>query len=136
MLEKIVPVIIALVVLQLFIRYMNKKRKNEPVSHDRADYKKRIDELMKVSNYDEGVNAGHSLSEEVKKTLGNPEIITGIPENMRDVRRSLNRIIDAVTQGVKAKTGLLKESESQFKDPAAMFDEIVEVVNRHRTDKD
>lgn len=132
MLEKIIPVIIALFAIQLLIRFLNNRKKNSKPSSRNLDYKKRIDEFLKISSYDEGVNRERVLTDEIRSGLGKPELILNIPDNMRDVRRNLNLVIDAVTQGVKSKTGSLPEHEKKYSSPDRMFDEIIEVINRHR----
>ena len=134
MFEKIIPLIIALFAFQFFIRYMNKRKKNNQSSVRNFDYKKRIDEIMKISNYDEGVNAGQLLKNDIRSGLGKPELMLGIPDNMRDVRSGLNLIIDAVTNGVKGKIGSLPAGDNMYKDSAAMFDEIIEVIKKHKTE--
>ena len=132
MFEKIIPVIVALIALKFLIRFMNKKRQNSPASTRDFDYKKRIDEFMKISNYDEGTNNDRILSDEVRSGLGKPELLLEIPDSMRDVRRSLNLVIDAVTQGVKAKIGSNPPQEIKYNSPDKMFDEIIAVINRHK----
>lgn len=137
MLEKIIPVIIALIAIQFLIRYTNSKRKkNTELTSERRDYKKRIDEFMRISNSDEGINTGRIAGDEVKSSLGRPDIIMNIPDNMRDVRKNLNLIIDGVTHGLKSKTGSPDESEIKYRDPSVMFDEIVEIIKKHRIGKD
>ena len=133
MLEKIFPVIIALIALQILIRYRNKNKKNvKHTSRRDFDYKKKIDEFMKVSNYDEGVNREQVLIDGIHSGLGKPELILGIPDSMRDVRKNLNLIIDGVTYGVKGKIGSGPVDEIKYNSPDKMFDEIVEVINRHK----
>jgi hypothetical protein len=46
----------------------------------------------------------------------------------------LNLIIDGVTHGVRSKTGKNPVIEVKYKDPARMFDEIVEIIRKHKTD--
>lgn len=132
MFEKIIPVIVALIALQFLIRFMNKKKQSQQTSTRDFDYKKRIDEFMRISNFDEGTNNERILTDEVRSGLGKPELILEIPDSMRDVRRSLNLIIDGVTQGVKAKIGTNPAHEIKYNSPDKMFDEIVEVINRHK----
>lgn len=132
MFEKVIPVIAALIALQFLIRFMNRKKQNNQISTREFDYKKRIDEFLKVSSYDEGVNHDRILTDEIRSGLGKPELLLEIPDSMRDVRRNLNLIIDGVTQGVKAKTGTNPALEIKYNSPDKMFDEIVEVINRHK----
>jgi hypothetical protein len=132
MFEKIIPVIVALIALQFLIRFMNRKKKGNQESSRNLDYKKRIDDFLKISSYDEGTNNDRILSNEIRSGLGKPELLLEIPDSMRDVRRSLNLIIDGVTQGVKAKIGTNPVHEIKYNAPEKMFDEIVEVINRHK----
>lgn len=132
MFEKVIPVIVALIVLQFLIRFLNRKNKNKQPSARDFDYKKRIDDFLKISSYDEGTNNDRILSDEIRSGLGKPELLLEIPDSMRDVRRSLNLIIDGVTQGVKAKIGTNPVHDIKYNSPDKMFDEIVEVINRHK----
>ena len=135
MFEKILPVIMALVALQLIVRFMARKKSGKPSAWRELDYKRKIDELMKIGNFDDANTTGKSLQEEVKARLAKPELYMEIPDDMRDVRRGLNLVIDAVTTGIRAKTGSGQRDMSNYNDPAKMFDEIVEVVKKHKTDK-
>lgn len=132
MLEKVLPVIIAVIALQFIIRFMQKKRREKTPTTRNFDYKKKIDQFLKVTNYDEGVSNERILIEDIHSGLGKPDIILGIPENMRDVRKDLNLIIDAVTHGVKDKIGKNPSIEISYNSPAKMFDEIVEVIKKHK----
>jgi hypothetical protein len=132
MFEKVIPVIIALIALQFLIRFMNKRRASKPVQTRTQDYKKRIDEFLRVSNFDEGANSDRILTDEIRSGLGKPELMLEIPDSMRDVRRNLNLIIDAVTHGVKSKIGSNPASEIKYSSPDKMFEEIVAVINRHK----
>ena len=132
MFEKIIPVIVALIALQFLIRFMNKKRQSQQTSTREFDYKKRIDEFMRISNYDEGANHDRILTDEIRSGLGKPELLLEIPDSMREVRRGLNLIIDAVTHGVKAKIGTNPSHDIKYNSPDMMFDEIVEVIKRHK----
>jgi len=49
---------------------------------------------------------------------------------MRDVRKNLNLIIDGVSHGVKAKVGE-KSDIIKYNNAEEMFDEIVDVINKH-----
>lgn len=131
MFEKLIPVILALLAVQILIRVMQKKRRTNQSPSRNFDYKKRIDQLMKISNYDEGVNSEQAMIDEIRSGLGKPDMISGIPDNMRSVRRDLNLIIDAVTQGVKSKTGKTPVDAVRYHSPEKMFDEIVEVIRKH-----
>ena len=135
MIEKVLPVIIALVFLQLLIRFISRKKTTKPSAWRDLDYKRKIDELMKIGNFDDAITTGKSLQDEVKARLAKPELYMEIPDNMRDVRRGLNILIDAVITGIKAKTGSGKGDMSHYKDPAKMFDELVEVVKKHKVDQ-
>ncbi|MCL2154521.1 MAG: hypothetical protein FWH53_02530 [Leptospirales bacterium] len=130
MFEKFIPVIIVLILIQLVIRFMKMKNSRPKVDSRNFDYKKRIDDFMKISNYDEGVGAGRKLSEEVRQGLGG-DLIMGIPESMRDVRKNLNLIIDGVSHGVKAKIGE-RSDIIKYNNAAEMFDEILAIINRHK----
>ena len=127
--EKFIPIIAILIFIQLAIKFMRSRKSKQPASQ-RFDYKKRIDEIMRISNYDEGVGAGRKLSEEARQGLGG-DLLLGIPDNMRDVRKNLNLIIDGVSYGVKAKVGE-KSDIIKYNNAEEMFDEIVEVVNKHK----
>lgn len=135
MFEKIFPVIIALIALQFIVRFMARKKSGKTSAWREQDYKRKIDELMKIGNFDDHNTTGKSLQDEVKARLARPGLYMEIPDNMRDVRRGLNILIDAVTAGVRAKTGSGKADMSHYNDPAGMFDELVEVVKRHKVDQ-
>lgn len=132
MFEKVIPVIIALIALQFLIRFMNKRKVSKPVQARNLDYKKKIDQFMQVSNYDEGVNSDRILTEEIRSGLGKPELMLEIPDSMRDVRRNLNLVIEGVSHGVKSKIGSNPASDIKYNSPDKMFDEIVAVINRHK----
>ncbi len=134
MFEKIIPIIIALVFLQLFVRFMIRKKPVKTPAWRELDYKRKIDELMKIGNFDDANTTGKSLQDEVKASLAKTELYREIPDNMRDVRRGLNILIDAVTTGIKAKTGSGNGDLSGYKNPAGMFDELVDVVKKHKID--
>ncbi|HPS57740.1 MAG TPA: hypothetical protein PK514_06500 [Spirochaetota bacterium] len=135
MFEKILPVVLALIALQFIVRFMNRKKTAKTSAWRELDYKRKIDELMKIGNFDDANTTGKSLQEEVKARLAKPELYMDIPDNKRDVRRGLNLVIDAVTTGVRAKTGSGTGDMSNYNDPAKMFDEIVEVVKKHKIDQ-
>ncbi len=132
MLEKILPVIIAVIAMQFLIRFMQKKRSENKTTTRDYDYKKKIDQFMRVSNYDEGVGSDRILVDEIRSGLGKPELLLGIPDSMREIRKDLNLIIDGVTHGVRSKTGKNTATEVKYKDPAGMFDEIVEIIKKHK----
>jgi len=128
--EKFIPIIAILILVQFGMKFLSRRRaKQKPASRD-FDYKKKIDDAMRISNYDEGVGTGRKLSEEAHQGLGG-DLITGIPDNMRDVRKNLNLIIDGVSHGVKAKT-CEKSDIMKYNNAAEMFDEIVEIINKHK----
>lgn len=133
MFERIIPIIIALLALQLLLKFLKKQKMNRQTQSSSRDfdYKKKIDEFLKVSNYDEGINDERILTDKVRSGLGKPDLLLEIPESMRDVRRSLNLIIDGVTHGVKGKIGSVPGQAGKYDSPEKMFDEIVEVINRH-----
>jgi hypothetical protein len=130
MFEKFVPIILILIAIQVVVKFMNRKKSTSRADSHHLNYKKRIDEFMRVSNYDEGVGAGRKLAGEVQQGLGG-DLISGIPDNMRDVRKNLNLIIDGVSCAVKAKIGE-KSDMIKYTNGAEMFDEIVEIINRHK----
>ena len=130
MLETIIPIVAVLIFIQIAIRYMNTKKSKQKPSSRNFDYKKRIDEFMRISNHDEGVGVGSKLSEEARQSLGG-DLILGIPESMRGVRKDLNLIIDGVSHAVKAKAGE-KSDITKYSNAEEMFDEILEIVNRHK----
>ncbi len=132
MLEKVLPIIIAVIAMQFLIRFMQKKRsQNKTVPRD-YDYKKKIDQFMKVSNYDEGAGSDRILADEIRSGLGKPDLLLGIPDSMRETRKELNLIIDGVTHGVRSKIGKNPVIEVKYKDPVRMFDEIVEIIKKHK----
>jgi hypothetical protein len=130
MFEKVLPIIVVLIIIQFAIRLIKNKSSKAKVNKHRYDYKDRIDEFMRISNYDEGVGAGRKLSEEVRHGLGS-ELLQGIPENMHDVKKNLNLIIDGVSHAVRAKIGE-REEIIKYNNAAEMFDEILSIVNRHK----
>jgi len=130
MFEKIIPIIAALILLQFAMKFLISRKSKQKVNTNRFDYKKRIDEFMKISNYDEGVGAGNKLSEDVRQGLSG-DLLLDIPESMRGVRKDLNLIIDGVIHGVKAKIGERANME-KYNNAAEMFDEILEIINRHK----
>ena len=130
MFEKIIPVIVALILIQFAMKFLISRKSKQKVNTHRFDYKKRIDEFMKISNYDEGVGVGNKLSEEARQGLGG-SLLLDIPESMREVRKDLNLIINAVSHGVKAKIGE-KSDIVEYNNAAEMFDEIVKIINRHK----
>lgn len=134
MIEKVLPVIVALVILQLMIRFMSRKKTEKLSAWRELDYKRKIDELMKIGNFDDANTTGKSLQDEVKARLANADLHREIPDNMRDLRRGLNILTDAVINGIRAKTGSGKGDMSHYRDPEKMFDELVEVVKKHKVD--
>lgn len=135
MFERILPVIIALVILQILIRFMQKRKKREHKLHGSSrysEYRDKVDRLMKAGNFEDAGNYDRILSDEIRSGIAKPELIMEIPDSMRDVRRGLNLIIDGVNHAVKAKTGNESGDEIKFKDAAQMFDELVEVVKKHQ----
>ena len=134
MIEKVLPVIVALVILQLMIRFMSRKKTEKPSAWRELDYKRKIDELMKIGNFDDANTTGKSLQDEVKARLANADLHREIPDNMRDLRRGLNILTDAVINGIRAKTGSGTGDMSHYRDPEKMFDELVEVVKKHKVD--
>jgi len=134
MLEKILPVIAMLVALQLLLRFMQRRRKTERQGPSRySEYKEKIDRFMKISNYDEGADYDRIFSDEIRSGIARPELIMGIPESMRDVRKDLNLIIDGVNHAVGAKIHSDRSDDVKYRDPAKMFDELVEVIKKHQT---
>jgi hypothetical protein len=132
MIEKILPVIIAVIAMQFLIRFMQKKRSENKSTARDYDYKKKIDQFMKVSNYDEGVGNDRILTDEIRSGLGKPDLLLGIPDSMREIRKELNLIIDGVTYGVRSKIGKNPVIEVKYKDPEKMFDEIVQIIKKHK----
>jgi len=130
MFEKVLPIIAALIFIQLAVRFIKMRNSRPKVDSRNFDYKTRIDEFMKISNYDEGVGAGRKLAEEARQGLGS-DLILGIPDSMRDVRKNLNLIIDGVSHAVKSKIGE-RSDMIKYNNAAEMFDEIVEIINRHK----
>lgn len=125
MFEKIIPVLVALIALQFIIRVMHKKRTNPtPSAWKEVDYRKRIDLLMKGREPDGIPRDNKGI------TLIGIEDFAAIPGDMRSVRRDLLHVREGLSTGLRAKIGR-DVSNSKFTDPDKMFDEIVEVVNRH-----
>lgn len=134
MFEKILPVILVLVLLQLLIRFMQ-RRKLKVQSHASSrfsEYRDKIDRLMKIDNFNGRKDIESVIESEIRSGIASPELLMQIPENMRDVRRGLNLIIEGVNHGVKAKTGSLPDDVTKFRDASLMFDELVEVVKKHQ----
>ena len=130
MFKQVIPIIAILIIIQLAMIFMKRKKSKQKPNANKFDYKKRIDEFIRISNYDEGVGAGNKLSEEMRQGLGG-NLILGIPDNMRSVRKDLNIIIDAVSHAVKAKIGE-KSDIVKYNNADEMFDEILEVINKHK----
>ena len=130
MFEKLIPVIVILILIQFFVRFMNSRKSKQKANTRKFDYKRRIDEFIKISSYDEGVGAGNKLSEEVRQGLGG-QLVLDIPDSMRDVRKDLNLIIDGVSHAVRAKIGE-KSDIVKYNNSAEMFDEILEIINKHK----
>jgi len=129
MFEKIIPILVALIALQFIIRVMQKKRAGTPRSELRnIDYKKRIDALMKGRDPEHETHTSRGI------TLVGIDDFSAIPEDKRDVRRDIIHIREAVSAGLRAKIGR-DVSESKYREPDLMFDEIVRVIDRH-TKKD
>lgn len=126
MFEKFIPIIIALIVLQFIMRFMSKMRgRTQEAEWRKIDYKKRRDAIMKGRDPDEEAAA---MPKGIR-FLGIDDF-NAIPEDMRNVRRDLLCIRDAVSIGLRAKIGR-DVSDSKYNEPEKMFDEIVEVINRH-----
>lgn len=126
MFEKFIPIIIALIALQFIMRFMNKRKSMVQESEWRkADYKKRRDAIMKGRDPDEEAAA----APKGMRFLGVDDF-NAIPEEMRGVRRDIIHIRDAVSAGLRAKIGR-DAGDSKYNEPEKMFDEIVEVINRH-----
>jgi hypothetical protein len=135
MIEKVLPIIIALIILQFMFRFMSRKKTKKTSAWRELDYKRKIDKLMKISNFDDVNTTGKSLQDEVRARLANADLHREIPDNMRDLRRGLNILTDAVITGIRAKTGSGKGDMSHYRDAEKMFDELVEVVKKHKIDK-
>ena len=125
MFEKIIPILVALIALQFIICVMQKKRTGVPKSPLREiDYRKRIDTLMK------GGDPEHSAHTSKGITLVGIEDFSAIPDDMREVRRDIVHIREAVSMGLRAKIGR-DTSGSKYREPDLMFDEIVRVIDRY-----
>ncbi len=126
MFDKIIPVIIALIALQFIIRVIQKRKYRVTRSEWRdIDYKKRIDILMKGGRPDGEIHESKGI------TIIGIDDYSSIPDEMRGVRKEVNHIRDALSAGLRAKIGR-DESESIYNEPEKMFDEIIEVINRHK----
>lgn len=128
MLESILPVLFVLILLQLVIRFMQRKKPGDTVSGWRGiDYKKRIDLLLKGRDPDkpERVNGADLAG----KTPWFEELRM-LPLEMKDVRRDLNLIREAVSTSLRAKAGKPYNKEL-FRNPEEMFDEVVKVIRGH-----
>jgi len=129
MFEKIIPILVALIALQFIIRVMRKKKSEVPQSSWRnVDYRKRIDTLMKSRDHDSSDITSKGI------TLIGFEDFSAIPDDMRNVRQDVIRIREAVSAGLRAKIGR-DASESKYREPDLMFDDIVRVIDRY-TKKD
>lgn len=129
MFEKIIPILVALIALQFIVRVMRKKKSEIPQSSWRnVDYRKRIDTLMKRREHDSSDREPRGI------TLIGFEDFSAIPDDMRNVRQDVIRIREAVSTGLRAKIGR-DTSESKYREPDLMFDDIVRVVDRY-TKKD
>lgn len=132
MFEKIIPVVIALIAMQFILKFINKRKMNnrEPVRD--FSYKQRINEFMKLSDSDLRVKNEKLLTDEIYKNLSKQDLFSEIPDDMRDVRRGLNLITEGIIYAVKGKIGLKYDGKIRYNSPEKMFDEILEVVNRHK----
>ncbi len=129
MFEKIIPILLALIALQFIIRVMQKKKAFVPKSGRRDfDYKQRINDLMKGRDPE---YTGHSSK---GITLVGIEDFSAIPGDKRDLRRDIINMREAISAGLRAKIGK-DVSDSKYKEPDLMFDEIVRVIDRY-TKKD
>ncbi len=128
MFENIIPVLIVLILLQLVIRFMQKRKPGDTNAGWRGiDYKKRIDLLLKGKNPDKPeIMNGADLA---GKTPWFEELRM-LPMEMKDVRRDLNLIREAVSVSLRAKAGKPYNKEL-FRNPEEMFDEVVKVVRGH-----
>jgi len=125
MFEKFIPILIALIALQFIIWIMQKKRARVTESEwKKIDYKKRMDSLLK------GKDPDITEADDVISKSPWAEELSMIPDDMRDVRKDLNLIREAVPVALRARIGKTIY-ESRFREPENMFDEIVEVVKKH-----
>jgi len=125
MLEKIIPIIIALIALQLLLRIMQKRKGKVVDSQWRTiDYKKRIDTLMKGTESD-------NISKDIKGiVLIGLEDFRSIPDDRRELRKGIFLIKDALSDSIKAKIG--RPVSGNFNNPEEIFDEIIKVIEQHR----
>jgi len=93
MFEKILPLIIVLIALQLLMKYKNSKKKDNPAPSRNFDYKQRINEFLKISDYDLKVKNEKQFADEIRLKMVKPDMQVDIPDSMQDVRRNLNLII-------------------------------------------
>lgn len=132
MFEKIIPVFIAIIALQIFIKFVNRQKNNRRVSSRDFDYKQRINEFMKMgASYKDPDNVKMNKDEIRLKSLES-DLMMDIPGNMSETRRDLHLIIEGVSHAVKGKTGSNTGDDAGYDSPEQMFDELVEVINRHR----
>ncbi len=132
MFEKIIPVIIALIALQLILKYKNKQKNNQSASTRNFDYKRRINEFVKAGNPDKAAINEKPFMDDIQLKLSKPDLLMSIPENMKGLRRDFKLIVEGVTYAVKGKIGTITDADKKYDSPEKMFDEILEVVNRHR----
>ncbi len=125
MLEKIIPIIIALIALQLLLRIMQKRKGKVVDSQWRTiDYKKRIDTLMKGTESD-------NISKDIKGiVLIGLEDFRSIPDDRRELRKGIFLIKDALSDSIKAKIG--RPVSCNFNNPEEIFDEIIKVIEQNR----
>jgi len=132
MFEKIIPVIVALIALQLLVKFKNKRKNNYNAQSRGLDYKERINQFLKISSFDQGANNEKILIDEILSNLGDPELQNEIPDDMPDIRRELYLIIDGVTHAVKGKIGSKNNENIKYNSPGKMFDDIVEVIKKYK----
>jgi hypothetical protein len=135
MFEKLVPLIFIIIALQFIMKIMNKRNRNNQTIMRDFDYKRKIDQLMKTGNMNGSIYKERLLTDDLRFKMQKSNLISGIPDSMGELKSGINLIIDAVTHSIKEKLGTNNSIESKYSAPEKMFDEIVEVINRHKTEE-
>ena len=121
----IIQTVIALIVLQIIIMFLQRKKSKSYDTESSAEERhRRIDAILKGRIQDEDKSAPEGIS------LIGIEDFSAIPDEKRQLRRDILLIKDAVTAGLRAKIGR-RATGGAFEDPERMFDGIVELIQEH-----
>jgi hypothetical protein len=123
--NKIIPVFIIFLLLQLMIRYLSRRKKSirDPSRH--LGYKKKIDQLLKEGRDYHDSGEGH-----VAEKHG--EIIVAPPGLGADkTGKKIIEIVKALNCAIRKRQGMPAPDDVSCQDPEGMINEMISIVQKH-----